>query len=442
MKYPTVVFVFFVTNLLSLQAAAMTDSAGKQASPVETSAPMSPALKRLTDQLALEPTNPNLRYYIAIAHAREGRVQDAIDALNDTLKFGDGFLPPRGDYFASLEGGSSYEAIYKRFESSLPAIQPVEQVITVRDEKLLPEGIAWDAAKKRLLIGSTFRREIVSVDSRGRVSPFMRRSDTAVPVLGLAIDPARRILYAVNTNGFLDEAKINRRNAVVAYDLKKDQRLWELEIPEAVQINDIAIHPSGDLAVTDSGLGTVFMVDMNGQRRVRQLFPSGKLRGVNGIAIHSSGKLLYIAHALGVSVWSDEKNSLSMLKTPERATVAAIDGLYWLPSANRTEPALIGVQNVTNKGRVIRMSLTEQGDTVTELRTMLSHHHPTIDEPTTLALVDDHAFLLTRTQVSRLQANGTLKDPETLRPPAILKINLRSHGVAKPPSPMQRAINE
>jgi hypothetical protein len=400
MKMLVVGLILFITVCFSSQAVEASDSVLDQAHQMAISAPISPALKRLSEQVASEPTNPDLHYLMAIIHAREGRRYDAFEALNNTLKYGDGFLPPRGDYFASLEGEPLYETIYRRFESSLATIQPVEQAIAVRDAKLLPEGIAWDAAKKRFLIGSTYRREIVSVDFRGRVSPFMKQANGPVPVLGLAIDSARRILYAVNSNGFLDEAKINRRNAIVAYDLKQNQKLWELEIPEALQINDVAVHPDGNLAVTDSGGGSVFMIDVKGQRRVKQLPLIGKLRGVNGIAFHPTGKFLYIAHSLGISLWSEETNALSRMSKPPRATLAAIDGLYWLPSNNNAEQMLIGVQNVTNKGRVIRMVLSEQGDRVTEVSPVLSHHHPSIDEPTTLALAGNHAFLLARTQVS------------------------------------------
>ena len=52
-----------------------------------------------------------------------------------------------------------------------------------------------------------------------------------------------------------------------------------------------------------------------------------------------------------------------------RESVAAIDGLYaW-------QGELIGVQNVTNPGRVIRMQLSADGDSVIAVKTLLSHHH-------------------------------------------------------------------
>jgi sugar lactone lactonase YvrE len=427
MKTLVVMFTFFIAGLQSLQAAGTTDSIHNQTRPLGTSAPLSPAFKRLSEQLAIDPTNPNLHYFMAITHVREGRAPEAIEALKNTLKYGDGFLPPRGDYFAPLEGEATYELLYRRFESALASIQPVKQVIALGDINLLPEGIAYDAGKKRLLVGSTYRRGIMSVDSQGRVSPFAKPIDEAAPVLGLAINQAQRILYALITNGFLDEAKVKRRNAVIAYDLKKDRKLWQLEIPEALQINDVAIHPNGDLAVTDSGAGIVFMIDVKEPHLVGSLFPSGILRGVNGIAFGSSGKLLYVAHSLGISVWSNESKSLRMLKTPSRETVAAIDGLYRLPSGISGMSVLVGVQNVTNRGRVIRMLLNEQGDEVAELSTVLSHHHSAIDEPTTLAITGEDAFLLARTQVSRLQANGLLKDPARLRLPVILKIKLQSY---------------
>ena len=62
---------------------------------------------------------------------------------------------------------------------------------------------------------------------------------------------------------------------------------------------------------------------------------------------------------------------------PKRETIAAIDGLYV------DGGALIGIQNVTNPGRVIRIHLRADGKGAERIETLLSHHHPAIDEPTT-----------------------------------------------------------
>ncbi len=107
-----------------------------------------------------------------------------------------------------------------------------------------------------------------------------------------------------------------------------------------------------------------------------------------------------------------------MSRIPPRETVAAIDGLYeW-------QDGLIGVQNVTNPGRVIWMPLSHDGLTVTGVRTLLSHHHPSLDEPTTGAVGPDGFFLLAATGVSHLQPDGRIDHPEAIRKPTVLRLLL------------------
>ena len=88
------------------------------------------------------------------------------------------------------------------------------------DPKLIPEGIAYDPKQDRFLIGSVAQKKIVSANRKGEVKDFSKPEDNLDCVLGLFVDSAQEQLYAVSTNGFLDEAQKQRRNAVVRYDLK------------------------------------------------------------------------------------------------------------------------------------------------------------------------------------------------------------------------------
>ena len=106
------------------------------------------------------------------------------------------------------------------------------------------------------------------------------------------------------------------------------------------------------------------------------------------------------------------------LKPANGENLAAIDGLYeW-------QGQLIGVQNVTTPGRVIVVSLSKDGSTVEQVKTLLSHHHNALDEPTTGAIGRDGFYLLAATGVSRFNRDGKIERPESLPAPTVLRIPL------------------
>ena len=77
-------------------------------------------------------------------------------------------------------------------------------------------------------------------------------------MLGLFVDAAHEQLYAVSTNGFLDEAQRQRRNAILDYDLKKDLLVNRYDAPDANQLNDLTVATDGTIYATDSASGTLF----------------------------------------------------------------------------------------------------------------------------------------------------------------------------------------
>ncbi len=65
------------------------------------------------------------------------------------------------------------------------------------------------------------------------------------------------------------------------------------------------------------------------------------------------------------------------LPQPDTVVTGGIDGLYW------HEGDLLGVQNSTNPGRIVRIALADKGNRIEGLTMLQSHHHPEFDEPTT-----------------------------------------------------------
>lgn len=96
-----------------------------------------------------------------------------------------------------------------------------------------------------------------------------------------------------------------------------------------------------------------------------------------------------------------------------------IDGLYW------HDGDLIGVQNSTNPGRVVRIMLTDKGTKVAGLTVLQSHHHPDFDEPTTGTIAHGALQVIGNSYVGRYQADGTIKNAADLKTTAIIAVPLR-----------------
>src|SRR5205823_5940509 len=136
-----------------------------------------------------------------------------------------------------------FQTIRKELTDEEPQTPVSPVAFRLKDPKLIPEGIAFDANGERFFIGSIAQRKIIVRDAKSQVRGFSSPSDKLDTVLGLAVDAERGHLYAVSTNGFLDEANMERRNAVVRYDLKSGRRMDRFAAPEAMQLNDLTVAP-------------------------------------------------------------------------------------------------------------------------------------------------------------------------------------------------------
>ena len=379
----------------------------------QTPAPSSPAVAALEKAVAADPTEAVLTYLLSVMRARAGDTPGTLQALEQTITNGDGFLPP-DDLFENLQADRRFRDVRARFANKLPRVVTGSIVATLtEDQFLIPEGIAYDAAEDALYVGSIARRAIYRLGRGGKLKPLSLPSDELDFVLGLAIDERARKLYAVSTSAITDAGRTRARHAIIVYDLRTKQRERSYAIPEAVQLNDVAIG-EGFVLVTDSAGGGVWRVGLS-DGKVDALVPLGRAPGANGIAITGDGRA-YIGASrrpLRLNIGTGE---VTPLKFPPREQAAGIDGLYWYNGQ------LVGVQNVTNPGRVVRLTLGADGTTVTRVETLQSHHQPAFVEPTTAAPSAHGLYVLARTYVARFGADGKIAQPESVRAAQVLRI--------------------
>lgn len=401
--------------LLLLLLAAIAAPAPAQA-PADAASAARAGIARIQQLRAQRPGDGTLVYYQALMHARLGERDAAVAELRSLLGRGLGLIPVAHIGFETVWNDADFQAVRQRLAGEEPRTPDAPVVLRLSDAKLIPEGIAHDPAGRRHYIGSIGQRKIVVVDAKARVRDFSRVSDRLDAVLGLAVDTKRGQLLAVSTNGFEDSAKVERRNAVLRYDLKSGRRLQRLEAPDAMQLNDVAVGADGTLYVTDSASHSLFRA-RPGDTSLARLAEPGSLSGANGIAVGGDGSL-YVTLSTGIARVDAASGRVQRLPQPDSVVTGGIDGLYW----HRGD--LFGVQNSTNPGRVIRIALADGGTRIAGVTVLQSHHHPLFVEPTTGTIVGDTLHVIANSHVLNHQPDGTLRDVASLRPTAIVAVPL------------------
>ena len=371
------------------------------------------SIAAIEEALGQRPDDPTLYFFLARFQAELGDASASVAALEKAEALGDGFMPARALGFEKVWGDPRFQEVRARLEAKLPRLDYAPIAFELEDRELIPEGLAYDAPSRSFFMGSIAKGKIVRLWPDGAVSEFASRLD---PILGIAVDAPRRKLYAVSTSALTAQGRKQLRNAVLVYDVDSRNFLRRVEVPGATQLNDVAIARGGRVFASDSGSGAIYEIPAEGAARM--LVPANQVRGSNGLAVSADAKRLYVAHSTGLAVVDIDGGAVKRVANKTRENVAAIDGLYeW-------QGQLIGVQNLTNPGRVVLITLSSDGASIARVQTLLSHHHNGLDEPTTGAITERGFHLLAATGVGHYNDRGTIDNPDTLPKPTVVRILL------------------
>jgi sugar lactone lactonase YvrE len=359
-----------------------------------------------------------LVFYESMIRFSLGERDAALDLLRNLKGRHLGLVPVRDTGFDDVWGDPEFQKIRKQLAEEETKTSAAPVAFRLTDPKLIPEGIAFDPASRRFFVGSIAQHKIVVRDETGQVRDFSDPADKLDSILGLAVDPKREHLYAISTNGFESGAKVERRNAVVEYDLTTARVTGRFAASDALQLNDVTVAADGIVYATDSASGTLFRRKI-GEPSLTRFGERGGLRGANGIAIGGDGAL-YVTLSTGIARVDTKTGEPMRLAQPDNIVTGGIDGLYWL------DGDLFGIQNVTNPGRVIRVALTDDGRRISGLTVLQSSHHPDFDEPTTGALANGALNVIANSYVGHYQPDGSIESIDSLKPTVVLAVPLTS----------------
>lgn len=385
-------------------------------------------LERIRQLRGRRPADGLLVFYEAMTLSGLGRKAEALDALESLAGRRLGLVPQveGGAGFEGLRDEPRFHALRRRLWDEEPKSVDAPVVARLADARLIPEGIAHDAKRGLHYVGSIAQRKIVALDRRGRTTDFAVGTAAAPldAMLGLAVDARRDRLCAVSTNGFEDAGRDRPRNAVLCWRLADRRLLARIEVPEARQLNDLAFAPDGGLYITDSAGGSLWQWQPERPREpARRVGAAGGFPGANGVAAAPDGSAVYVALSTGIARVDPVSGAAARMAQPDELVTGGIDGLYW------HDGDLVGVQNAPNPGRVIRLTLADDGKgglRIAALSVLQSHHHPVFAEPTTGAIVGGRLHVIANSHIGHYGPDGRLQRVEALRPTAIVGVPLRA----------------
>jgi hypothetical protein len=328
-------------------------------------------------------------YFLAAAkqHLRETR--KALALLKECIALQEGFDPSGEPAFLELKGSKEFTTMTDSVHRDFPVIAQAHEAFRTKEKDLIPEGLAYDAARNVFYMGSLNRRKIVEISRDGNISDFVPADRFGLlPVLGVRLNSNDGTVWA---DSFADSG----RTELLHFDATG--RLLGRFKPDGSAkhgFNDLVIRKNGEVITTDSLANTVLRFDPAAQTFAavavhRPLFYP------HGIALNDDDHTLYVADSLGV-VSLDLARGVSRDVDPgPRSTLAGIDGLYW------HNGSLIGIQNGIGSPRVAAFHLSSDGFRVTRT-TVLENRSNFCVLPTTGAIRGSDFYFIANSQIDNM----------------------------------------
>jgi len=384
------------------------------------------ALDAWLQAYALRPHHGGIVFELAAAYAAAGRLEDATEWLKVVAEMGFRVrTDDRDELRACPEQPACRDALAAIARNGQPKATSTV-AFKLAAPRLVPEGLAYDAARDSFFVSSVRQRLILRVDRSRRPQPFADRSAGLWAALGLALDAPRHRLW-VATAAMPEMADAlpadEGRSALVALDLGTGRALARYELPAGRPhvLGDVIVGPNGDVFTTDSTSPALYRLPAGG-RALEPIVAGEPFVSLQGLALSADGKRLFVAdYAKGIFAVELDSRRLRLLDAPRTAGILGIDGLY------RAGESLIAVQNGTAPPRLLRLAV--EGDRITSVE-VVDSGHPSAPDPTLGVVVGDRFYYIGNSQWEAARPGGQMDPAVRAEDPAILQLELFKSGGA------------
>lgn len=368
--------------------------------------------------------HPQVALAIARASTRIGDSATAIASLGRLARMGLSLDLVADTMLAPLRQREDFISLTAAFRRNNDAIGTTTIVATLPLRDFVAEGVAYDAARSRLLVSSIRHSKVVSVQPNGVSQDFIDIArDGGWSALGLAVDSARNRLWVSTEwmpHAVGGNANDSGRAALHRYDLGNGRLTGRWELPRGTphEPGDIAVAINGDLFVSDGRAGMMFVL-REGRDSLATLVGPGVLVSPQGIAPDSDGRRLFVAdYARGIAIVDATLGTVSWAPHPSDVAVNGIDGMI-LHSGR-----LIAVQNGVAPDRVVALQLSGDRTAIVGAE-ILARDTLSVREPTHLTAMGPDVVFVANGGFDAFEENGHLRTGAKLEAPRLARVRPR-----------------
>jgi sugar lactone lactonase YvrE len=357
-------------------------------------------------------------YRLAEIEALAGHRDQALEALDRYLLMGGAQDPAEDESFASLKDDTAFAALQTRAKANGRPVRNSAKRLDLPPQDLITEDIAWDGARKHLLVSSVHRRKILSVGLDGHAEDFLGLLDPDLGgIFALGLDMKRDRLWMATAwleqvGGFTKDQE--GHSALLCFRLSDRKLLERVDAPADGRphaLGDMTVAPDGEVFVSD-GRGCLYRHRFGGGG-LKEIAP-GHFRSPQTPALDADGHHLFVGdYSLGLARVDLRTEEVRWVEAPDSLATEGMDGLYLRGGK------LIAVQNGTVPARVVQMELSKDHQRVLRWRALDTGDLP---EPTHGTFVDGAFCYLSGAGWERFDDAGALRKDAPPDAPTIRRI--------------------
>lgn len=217
-----------------------------------------------------------------------------------------------------------------------------DTLVIISEPDLIPEGTAYDPHTRRVFISSMYKRKIVAIEPDGRFFDFVASGkDDLWSPLGMEVDSLRRKLWVVSTKGkpiptmpVISDDRWSSK--LYCYDLLSGNldKIYAVnpKITEEYGFNDLTVSQTGDVYITES-LGGKLYVLKSGSEDIEEFLKPEGYTFLNGITLSPDNQYAFVSTSEGIIRIDLDTKHLSELSNAFTINPSPIDGLAFFENS-------------------------------------------------------------------------------------------------------------
>ena len=362
-------------------------------------------LEHMVKANKMRPNHPTLTYKLAAAHALNNQQAAAFEVMRHIILMNATVSFEQDPDFASITSSVELQGLNELSKKLQQPINNSQMLKKVDLGGLHPEGIAYNTANERWLVGGVHERKIVQINQAGNVTDFIsyKSYPDIYGVMAIAVDSKQRMIWLCSAAlpemmEYMDD--LQGHSSVMAFDFDGNLLHSEKLVGNHV-FGDMVLKSDGSVLISDTGENKIFTTSIGNKiKQLKDLSPT--VLNLQGITFDQEEDFLYFSDYL-TGLYRMKMDDLAVKKIDLGKGVSdkGFDGLKY------HQGSLLGIQNGVTPKKTWHLTLSQDG---TEIKTskVIDQALEFLNEPTQ-GLIHDQSFIYVANSPWGAYENGQLK---------------------------------